>query len=310
MNNSQINLSEVEGFLKGKFGNNIQDVQVLGGGAWSYAYSYVLNEIKYVIRWGNVPDNFERDTFASRFSSPLMPVPKIEEMGEENSRYYAVSRFYSGDFLEEISASELDGAKLSINKMLHSIRSIDLSSYQGFGFFNKEGVGSHSSWREFILDDKNESQGSLIHGWKTILAASSMGNYAYYKIWNEFKSLVNYCPEDKRMVHSDLVNKNVLVESNNISAVLDWGSAFYGDPLYDIACIKFCEIWYPSFKETNLVEYLLNDFKSDSNVNIQDIEERLLCYQLNIGANAIAYNAFRREWKNAEIAADYALKMI
>ena len=37
------------------------------------------------------------------------------------------------------------------------------------------------------------------------------------------------------IVHSDLLNRNVLVHGGRMSGVIEWGNALYGDPLYDIA---------------------------------------------------------------------------
>src|SRR5215472_12658602 len=119
-------------------------------------------------------------------------------------------------------------------KMLRALRAIDLSGTTGFGFWNKDGKGSHDSWRAFLLDDKNESEGSLIKGWRAELEASSMGVDAYRKLWRTFVPLVDRCPEERCLVHSDLLNRNVLTDSGTITAVLDWGSSFYGDALYDI----------------------------------------------------------------------------
>ncbi len=95
-----------------------------------------------------------------------------------------------------------------------------------------------------------------------------------------------------------------------ISAVLDWGSAFFGDTLYEIAWIKFCEPWFPASKDVDLVERLIEDFKADSNSNTANIEQRLLGYELHIAANAIASNAFRNDWKTAKFIADYSAKLL
>jgi aminoglycoside phosphotransferase (APT) family kinase protein len=42
------------------------------------------------------------------------------------------------------------------------------------------------------------------------------------------------------VVHGDLLARNVLVEGDRISGVLDWGSACFGDPLYDAAWLLYC----------------------------------------------------------------------
>ena len=63
--------------------------------------------------------------------------------------------------------------------------------------------------------------------------------------YGRLKELVEFCPEDRHLVHEDLMNFNVLVDRDRISAVLDWGSSIYGDFLYDLVKIVFYEPWYP-----------------------------------------------------------------
>jgi hygromycin-B 4-O-kinase len=306
----RLSITETEQFFIGKYGKDVSKVQTLGEGAWSYAFTFLLGDIKNVIRWGIVPDNFERDAFAHTFNSTFLPVPAIAEIGRANNRYFAISPFVTGNFLEVLSPNDLEIASQSVIETFRALRAIDMSTSTGFGFWNKEGKAIHGSWRAFLLDDRNESEGSLNRGWRQVLEASDMGMGSYNALWRKFESLIDYCPEDRGVVHADFVNRNVLVKKDKISAVLDWGSAFFGDPLYEIAWIKYCEPWFPASKEINLVKQLIEDFKKDPNSNTVNIDQRMLCYQLRIGADAIAYNAFRKDWKTAQFAADYSAKLL
>ncbi len=299
----RISLTETEQFLVGKYGKDVSAVQSLGEGAWSYAFTFLIGDVKKVIRWGNVPDNFERDAFAHTFNSDKMPVPPILELGQANNRFFAISPFVGGKFLEALSPDDLENASQSVIEVFHALRALDISTSTGFGFWNKDGKAIYDSWKAFLLD-RNESDVSLTHGWREILEASEMGMDSYNK------SLTNYCPEDRGVVHSDLVNRNVLVAEGKVTAVLDWGSAFFGDPLYEIAWIKFCEPWFPFSKDIHLVQRLIDDFKTDPNSNTTNIEQRLLCYQLHIGANEIAHNAFRKDWKTAQFIAEHSAKLL
>ena len=159
------------------------------------------------------------------------------------------------------------------------------------------------------MSHKNESEGSLIKGWKTNLEASSMGTDAYHELWKVFVPLVERCPEERSLVHSDLLNRNVLTSSGAITAVLDWGSSFFGDSLYDVAWFMFYEPWYPQFRDVRVSQRLLEDFKADPHANTADLETRLMCYKLDLGIGSITYNAFKKNWKNAEEAASYTLKL-
>lgn len=308
--NPGISLSETEQFLQEKYGSGIADVTQLDEGAWSLAFAFVHDGARNVIRWSDVADNFERDAVAARFNSDGLPVPPITGIGRGPNKFFAISPFVDGSYLEALSPAELENTLPSLLKMFRALRAINLSGTTGFGFWNKDGKGSHESWKAFLLDDKNESEGSLIKGWKAHLEASSMGVDAYQELWRTFVPLVDRCSEERSLVHSDLLNRNVLTSSGHITAVLDWGSSFYGDALYDVAWFTFYEPWYPQFQDVHVSQRLLEDFKADPHTTTADLEARLLCYQLDIGIGSIAYNAFKKDWENAQEAASYTLKLL
>ena len=153
---------ETEQFLREKYGSGIADVTHIGEGGWSLAFAFVLEGARHVIRWSDVADNFERDAVAVRFSSDDLPIPPITEFGRGLQTFFAISPFVSGTYLEVLSAAELGNTLPSLLEMLRALRALDLSGSAGFGFWNKERKGSHDSWKAFLLDDKNESEGSLI----------------------------------------------------------------------------------------------------------------------------------------------------
>jgi len=288
----------------------VVDIRPLGAGGWSQAFTFINDQHTYVIRWSHVLDNFERDARAYRFTSDDLPIPEITTVGRAHSAYYAISPFIEGDFLEKLSVCELDATLPALLRMFRAVRAVDLSSATGFGFWNGCGVASHPSWKAFLLDDKNASEGSLINGWRAKLEASAMGTRVYDQLWHSLASLVEYCPEERGLVHSDLLNRNVLAREGRITAVLDWGSSFYGDSLYDIAWFTFYEPWFPQFGAINLAQRLLADFIADSHTNTDDLDARLLCYLLDIGIGSIAYNAYIENWVNAMEAADYTLTLL
>src|SRR5579871_2907221 len=97
-------------FLQEKFNHDVGQLTLLSGGDWSQAYSFVhLNE-KYVLRWCNSAETFEKDAFASRFRSEAMPVPRILDEGMKFDTHFAISEFAQGKFIDDLSANELQNA--------------------------------------------------------------------------------------------------------------------------------------------------------------------------------------------------------
>ena len=295
-------------FLKKKYGSGVTDISILGNGAWSHAYSFVYDSNKYVIRWSKFRENFDRDALASTYSHKDFPIPHILEIGKEFGKNYAISQFVSGTYVESLSATELEKTLPSLLSLFSAMQNVNLSQTVGYGSWNKYGKGANASWKEFLLDVKNDYEGTLIHGWKNNLINSSFDISLFDQLYEDLKILANKCTEDRFLIHSDLLNFNLLVKDNKVSAVLDWGSSKYGDCLYDLAWFVFYAPWFPQFQQIQLCERLINYFKS-SLKNVENFDSRLLCCQLHIGIDSIAYNAYRKDWKAVQKVAEYTLKI-
>ena len=305
-----LSLAETARFLTERYGSGVSNVRRIGEGAWSQAYAFEHGGAMRVIRFSWFADNFERDAFAARFASDDLSIPAIAEIGQVRGHYYAVSPFVDGNYLERLSAVELESTLPSLLGMLRALRRVDLSGTRGFGIWDGSGHAPHAAWRSFLLDDKDDSAGSLIKGWRANLAASPLGVDAFERLWSRFERLVERCPDDRRLVHSDMVNGNVLVAHGKITAVLDWGSSMFGDPLYDVAWFVFYQRFFPVYGEIDLAHILLDDFRADPAVNTTDLVDRLRCYLMHIGLDSIAYNASRENWPDAQEAAEYTEKLV
>jgi len=300
----------IEHFLNTVFDSPVTGVVPLGAGAWSRAYRFEVADSAHVIRWSQFADNFERDAYAARYANDDLPIPPVTSLGEAHGSYYAISPFVAGVFLEALSPDELSATIPALLRLLRALRRVDLSQTRGFGFWDGRGQAPYSTWRPFVLDDKNDSPGSLINGWRPKLEASPMGTETYDVLRTALIQLVERLPEIRGLVHSDLLNWNVLATPGRITALLDWGSSFYGDPLYDIAWFVFYEPWYPHFGAIDLAQRLLEDYRADPLADQREIDDRLLCCLLDIGINSIAYNAFIENWANGQEAASYTLSLL
>ena len=113
------------------------------------------------------------------------------------------------------------------------------------------GQATHQTWQSFLLDDKDDSPGSLIKGWRANSASSPLG-MELRAVLEPFERLVEQCFDERQLIHSDLINVNVLAADGRITALLDLGSSIFGDALYDVAWFTFYQPWYPQFGEVDL----------------------------------------------------------
>ncbi len=96
------------------------------------------------------------------------------------------------------------------------------------------------------------------------------------------------------MIHADLMGDNLLVDGERVGAVLDWANAMYGDFVYDLSRLTFFAPWFPE------LEAVLHDRVREHYAGEPDFEARLRCYQVHLGLDAQAYNAFTERWHELE----------
>ena len=261
----------------------------LKGGEWSAAYKYSAGGNDFVIRLSHTAENFHRDKIAARWSSPKLPVPQIMKISRYQNHHYAIAPFYNGEPFEMLSADDLEQTIPDFLSMLSVLQSVSLDSMEGYGTITPEGKGAFRSWCSALLDVINDRPDSLTHGWKKKLAEYPEAHRKYSGFYERLTELVHFCPEPKHPIHSDLLYQNLLVYNHRINAVLDWGCAMIGDPLYDIAIFAFFEPWYPAFTQTNLVQRMKESFLIQSSDNALYLDQRIAAYQIHLTLGNIAY---------------------
>ena len=141
--------------------------------------------------------------------------------------------------------------------------------------------------------------GERTHGWRERLVASPTGPDPFDEALARLDALIPDDAQERHLIHSDLLNYNVLVEDDRISAVIDWGCAMYGDFLYDLAWFEFWSPWYAAWRGIDFRSEAARHYASIG-LTVPRFEERLTCCQIHIGLAAQAYNAFKERWDALE----------
>jgi hygromycin-B 4-O-kinase len=296
-------------FLQEKFNHDVEELTLLSGGDWSQAYSFVHQHKKYVLRWCHSSETFEKDAFASQLSSETMPVPRVIDTGNQFDTYFAITEFAEGKFIDKLTAAEVENLLPALFGLFDTLRTVDLTGTSGYGGWDKNGIGSRKSWKDHLLGVKvDDNPDRFTYGWYANLAKSPVGTQVFDQLYPQFESLVQQVPEVRQLIHSDLLNYNLLVSDTRISGVIDWQCSLYGDALYDVAWFNFYEPWYPEFAKVQLGQKLMAHFEAASS-DASNLKARLLCYQMHIGLDSIIYNTAKQNWKNVQDVADYTLKL-
>jgi hygromycin-B 4-O-kinase len=219
------------------------------------------------------------------------------EIGQAFDGFYCLSQRAAGAFLDSLDADGLRRLRPALFRTLDAMRQVDVSDSDGFGIWDASGNGRFSTWHEALLACALDLPQSRTHGWRARLAQSSIGPGPFEEAFAVLQRLLPFCPEVRHVVHSDLLNFNVLVRDDGISAVIDWGSSLYGDFLYDVAWLTLWQPWYSAWQGIDIASAALDYYRA-LGIDLTHFAERLRCYELHIGLDGIAYQAWKGGWDN------------
>lgn len=299
---------EVQQFTQGRTGNKVSDVTAVSGGEWSQAFFYQDGDTQKIIRFSNTDEDFKRDQFAYGFNSPKLPIPRIEEIGKAFDGYFAISQRVEGEMIDRLESGEVKKIVPCLLDLFNSLRTVDTSKTTGFGGWDTAGNGTRDSWEDFLVNVATDSPFSRIKGWKKKMA-NNAASEIFDQAHKEMLNLVNFCPEDRHVVHNDLLHFNLLIKDNKISAMIDWGCALYGDYLYDLAMFTTWQFYYPAMADIDFKGKAKKYFEK-MGANVSHFDERLRCYQFHLFLDAMAYNSFKENWKNVEMVANQLTKIL
>ena len=156
-----------------------------------------------------------------------------------------------------------------------NIAAADVGETHGFGRFDTTGIGPYARWDYFLTSVTDAQQ----YDWTR--AGFSAHASTVQAMLRLVEQLAPQCPEERRLIHGDFGSYNVLTDGHQITAIIDWDLAMYGDPLYDVANLLF-------WKEENLQPLI--ERVVGQHCTVPRWYERMFCYQLRIGLQEIYEN--------------------
>lgn len=264
---------------------------MLGAGEWSRAYAFVLGGREAVIRFGDHVEDFRKDQLMAAYSSGAPPIPAVVEIGAAGDGYFAVSERAPGDLLDGLDSTRMCAALPGLLGALDALRDVDVSGTEGYGIWGPDGTGPAASWAQALLAISQET--ARVPGWRAALAASPVGTGPFDRGYARLTELAESLPDERHIIHGDLLNRNVLVQAPRITAVIDWGNALYGDWLYDAAWLIFWWPWFPQWQGIDIGAELERHWDQHGGLP-PGLHHRLQACLVHIGLDAMAYNAYRR----------------
>jgi hygromycin-B 4-O-kinase len=294
-------------FLRERYGATAQ-IAVMRPGEWSVAYSVKTADADLVARFSAWDEDFEKDAYARRYSSSALPIPPIVDWGPAVGGFYAIAPRVSGEHIDGLDETRMRRVLPSLFAAMDAMRAVDLSDATGFGGWRADDHASHPSWREWLLRFVDEPATRGAPGWRELLRDSPTERRSFEEGYERLVELAEPCPEVRHLFHDDLINRNVLVDGDRITAVLDWGSSKYGDFLFDIANLVFYAPWFPQWRNIDFAAEALAHYDRIG-LAVPQFAGRMRCYMLRLALTGITYSAFRKRWGEVELRARRALEI-
>ena len=276
--------NDIAQFLSEKHGETINPSRMIEGQE-SQAFSFRHNNKDFVFRINPIIEGFQKDDYAYRnFSSSKIPIPKAVEYGAfDDNHAFCISEKAPGITLQDADESTVSDLLSGITNLWRSISEVDISNTVGYGVFSgKDGNASFHSWRDYLLSILDQEK----YDWEKVKSLEHVDAGLIDNLKSALTGLIEYCPEDRNLIHGDFGSNNVLVDphTSKITATIDWDCASYGDPLFDIAIAYFWRTWLMCMEKTA-------SYWEDALSSAPNYFERIMCYQLHIGLKEIYENA-------------------
>ena len=275
---------EVVAFLSARY-PDVAEVTLLKGGSWSSAFAFRAGAADFVVRFGQHVEDYRKDELAASICPATLRVPEVVSVGSALGGAFAVSRRVAGVPLDSLGPARFSAALADLFDVLDLLNEVELPG-SGYGIWlGPGGDAPCHSWADYLLS-LAERDDDRLRGWRDGLRrADADGVFA--RGCEVLERLVVRCPNVRGIVHSDLLNDNVLVGADNrVSGMLDWGCSLAGDPVYDIAWLAYCAPFVPALTEDGVTALALRRHGA------ADLAERMRCYGLHIGLGSMQYLAF------------------
>jgi hygromycin-B 4-O-kinase len=282
----------VAAFLADRLGGQVDDVVPIKQGEWSKAFFFRQAGRDYVARFGAYLEDFAKDRLASRYRAPALPIPSVVDVGEAFGGYYAISERLFGEYIDGTDEAQMRAVLPSLFAALDAMRRVDLAATTGYGSWGADATAPFSSWKDALLDVGMDRPTDRIAGWREALAGSPTGTESFDEGYRRLQTLVASCPEERHLIHSDLLHFNVLVSGDRVTGIFDWGCGLYGDFLYDLAWLCFWSPWYTAWQAIDFRQEALRHY-ADIDLDVPHFEERLLACQIHIALGGQAYQAYK-----------------
>lgn len=305
--------ADISNWLSQHCDSPVLDLEPISGGFWSSAWGFRAGDEAYVLRLSDLADGFAIDRAAMAFASADLPVPRVVDTGTALGLRYAISVRHYGRFVETAPVSEANDIGMALGHLLTALRAAPTDPDSGPTWHEPDVVGG--TWRDWLRAGLVDDPAAHVNGWRATLARKPELDSLFRVCTDRIETLLPFCPERRDLVHGDLLHQNVLVsdrstdEDIRVTAIFSWKCSILGDFLYDVAWCTFWGGWHPVIKQADLWQRTLTAPELGSH-DLHDAALRHHCYELQIAASHLGWNAWTGDDAGLEAVATAATELL
>lgn len=225
--------------------------------------------------------------FKERFRQMEIPVRAVLQEGDYDGLHFVLAEKVNGRGLGQLPLNEFIAALPSVMDMLLRIASVDTSDTTGYGWLDSNGNGRFASWREHLCQVRDEEPGLFYDRWHVLFDTTFLSRKVFDEYYGKMEALIDSTPLRRELVHGGFGYGNVLLDNGQVTAVLDWQDARYGD---HVLALMYTLSWLDRSKR----EAFLSAYKSalKRHGRSEDrIEDRIKCYEYYTGLDGMRFAA-------------------
>ncbi len=274
------------------FGGVTAGFEPIQSGHFSEGWFFNFQQQHYVVRFAHPKqaDSLIKDHYLStKLVNPVVPVARFIHVGtspiDGATRHLAITERAQGVILDELSAPQYEALVPALVTTLHNIHRSDIAHTDGFGNISKTGTGLSESWSEFIagVSIQFDSAGQP-HNWLTLFDSDILEEPLIDHLYRKLTSMLPFCPEQRCLLHADYAFDNVLANHNEVTAVIDWANAMYGDFLFDVARQQLLQ------PEWDFLDRFIALYQQEG-IETPNLQQRVVCYQCYFTIDAMRFYA-------------------
>lgn len=197
-----------------------------------------------------------------------IPVPKVLGSLEINERNALILEKIKFPLLESIARGDIHRY---IPSMIKSLEKIHLIKSGRAGYINE--TGKDRNWKEIILSKFNCQDPVL--DWNKIAGRNGLDSKLVLGSVENIIKRINDTEFDESLysfLHTDFNQRNLFVDpaSDEITGIIGWGEAMFGDPIYDLARIRML-IWHLNLENSVLENYNKLVYHTPEQKKLEDV---------------------------------------